>query len=90
MAMSIKFDKESKPISVKVNDILKDINVDFDSGIEVEEHEKYSGEYVVTPTAGIQELQTENKLMINDVVVKAIPFEAVSNDAGGKTVTIGG
>ena len=49
----------------------------------------YEGEYKVTPKVTAQTLETENKLMAEDLTVKAIPYFEVSNLAGGSTVTIG-
>ena len=49
----------------------------------------YTGDYVVTPKVDEQILPTENKLMEDDVTIKAIPFYNVSNTAGGSTVYIG-
>lgn len=49
----------------------------------------FDGEYIVIPTAEDQFLETEEKLMRDDVTVTAIPYEEVSNPAGGVTVTIG-
>lgn len=51
----------------------------------------YEGEYDVTPECYEQiVLKTENKSMVQDVTVRKIPFESVSNPEGGYTVTIGG
>ena len=55
-----------------------------DSNVEV-----YSGTYEVTPSDEEQTLDTDNKLLEEDVVIKAIPCESVSNNFGGTTVTIG-
>ena len=53
--------------------------------------ETYEGPYEVIPKAyEDQVLPTDNKLMINDVIVFEIPYAEVSNPAGGKTATIGG
>lgn len=57
-------------------------------GISVEE---YTGEYEVTPKIiETQTLNTNNKLMKNDVTVKPIPYYETSNNSNGKTVIIGG
>ena len=57
--------------------------------IRHEEAEPYEGEYVVTPSAGSQILETANKKMINDFEVKAIPYYDISNEYG-RTIYIGG
>lgn len=48
----------------------------------------YEGEYEVTPTPDEQELATANKSMHRDVLVHAIPYHSVTNEAGGYTVSI--
>jgi len=48
----------------------------------------YDGEYIVTPKTYLQTLDTDNKLMTDDVDVKAIPYFETSN-AKGITVYIG-
>lgn len=48
----------------------------------------YSGEYEVVPTFKEQQLETANKLLKNDVKIKAIPRYDVANAAGGTTVYI--
>lgn len=50
----------------------------------------YAGTYQVTPMARLDQiLRTENKILEEDIVIKQIPYAEVSNNAGGKTVTIG-
>lgn len=53
-------------------------------------HQTYTGEYIVTPTVAGQTLETQNKLMTDDVTVEAIPYHEVSNLFNGLTITIGG
>ena len=49
----------------------------------------YRGEYIVTPTAREQTLQTKGKLLEKDITVEKIAFSETSNESG-TTVTIGG
>lgn len=58
--------------------------------IRDERIERYDGEYVVNPSFDSQTLQTSSKLMDDDVTVNAIEVQRVSNEAGGRTVYIGG
>lgn len=52
--------------------------------------EPYSGEYIITPMAfEDQTFETSNKLLLNDVTVRAIPYYETSN-ISGKTIYIGG
>ena len=48
----------------------------------------YEGDYTVTPSAVEQTLTTRDKRMLDDVIVKSIPFIETSND-NGTTVYIG-
>ena len=49
---------------------------------------KYGGEYDVIPKTYAQHLDTDNKLMEEDVTVRAIPYYETSN-VNGTTVYIG-
>lgn len=53
------------------------------------EYDVYDGSYTVVPQISRQTLDTANKLMQSDVVVEKIPYAEVTNNTGGKTVTIG-
>ncbi len=57
--------------------------------ITLVDRETYSGSYEVTPSASQQTLDTDNKVLANDVVVKPIPYFETSN-ISGITVYIGG
>lgn len=50
----------------------------------------YDGAYEVTPDWHVQTLATRNRRMADDVTVKSIQLELVSNISGGKTAYIGG
>lgn len=50
--------------------------------------EPYEGEYIVTPKVEAQTMPTKEKVMLDDVTIKAIPYAEVSNNANGTTVTI--
>ena len=53
-------------------------------------HDKYLGPYEIFPNpSNDQEFQTNDKLMIDDMVFRKIPYAEVANPAGGNTVTIG-
>lgn len=49
----------------------------------------YEGEYVVIPKSYEQFLDTDHKILTDDVDVKEIPYAEVPNIYGGLTVTIG-
>lgn len=50
--------------------------------------ELYDGEYAVTPRVTEQTLPTAQKLMLEDLTVRAIPRYDVSNTSGGTTIFI--
>ena len=67
--------------------------VDFDTALEIKESTEadvYIGEYTLTPETTDQVLLTKEKLLKENVTVKAVPKQIVDNHAGGQTVTIGG
>jgi len=49
----------------------------------------YDGDYVVDPRKVLQQLETNQKSMNDDVTVNPIFYSEVSNPQGGNTVTIG-
>lgn len=51
--------------------------------------EAYEGEYVVVPDDNPQIIECAGKIMREDVSIAAVPFLAIDNFSGGKTVTIG-
>lgn len=67
--------------------------VEFDTALEIKESTEadvYVGEYTLTPETKDQVLLTKEKLLKENVTVKAVPKQIVDNPAGGQTVTIGG
>lgn len=56
----------------------------------IQESDYYSGSTDVIPSEKEQILYTEGKTLIDNIFVRPIPYAEVSNDYGGKTVTIGG
>ena len=50
----------------------------------------YEGTYEISPVAELDIiLETSNKILKNDIVVKEIPYFETSNESGGYTVIIG-
>lgn len=54
------------------------------------EYKVYTGAYSVTPKVDPQTLSTSDKLMTQDMKIKAIPYYSVSNEHNGETIIIGG
>lgn len=49
----------------------------------------YDGPYDATPTVDGMTLATMHRSMSKDISIKPIPIVSVSNESGGRTVTIG-
>lgn len=70
-------------------------NLEFDFGEIQQTHiysddlDVYDGEYLITPKISQQTLDTESKVMEDNVTVKGIPCYTTSNSYGGDTVYIG-
>lgn len=64
-------------------------NIEFSDSITVEEYEEFLGPYIVTPMNFEQTLDTDKKLMKNDVTVLEVTYAETDNLYGGLTVTIG-
>ena len=68
----------------------QDIIIDPIPDSLINQHKTYAGRYQITPMANIDQiLRTNNKIMEEDMIIEKIPYAAVSNEAGGRTVTIG-
>ncbi len=67
---------------------IGELEAELEGKASVGEYEVYEGSYKVTPSVSSQSLGTANKLMQSDVLVEGIPYAEVTNNFGGKTVTI--
>lgn len=56
--------------------------------VSAQSYDNYDGPYTIIPATESQVLETQNKVMSDDVTVTSIPYYNVSNPAGGKTVYI--
>lgn len=50
----------------------------------------YEGSYEIEPSESQQVFATRNRVMKEDVTLKGIAYQEVTNTSGGQTVTIGG
>lgn len=67
--------------------------VEFDTAVEIKEYtgvDVYDGEYTLTPETTDQVLLTKEKLLKENVTIKAVQKQIVENPSGGQTITIGG
>ena len=64
------------------------LSIDFGELMPIADFDYYDGEYIVTPKTIEQSLDTDKKVMRDDVTVLETPYTEVDNTAGGRTVTI--
>lgn len=90
------FDLDFQEICVPFIVVFQEVNEDFcacfSSDLRVTvatDIAPYIGDYEVTPKVTAQTLDTENKCMTEDLIIKEIPYFEVSNLTGGNTVYIG-
>lgn len=93
MRMNVAFSETGcKTFKVRFDQESMSFNVNFGQIQRLTEYvggDPYEGEYAVTPKVDAQTMPTRDKVMMDDVTVKAIPYYEVSNNAGGDTVYIG-
>ena len=68
------------------------LTADFESALKIvvsDAHEHYAGDYTVIPQTEAQVLPTKDRIMVDNVTVKAIPYYETDNTQGGSTVYIG-
>ena len=89
MAAAITFDLYApQPITFSLED-LPELEIELDARPS-SGGSPYTGEYQVTPkTNQAVKLETNGKLLQDDVTVLRIPQFEVSNQSGGKTLIIG-
>jgi hypothetical protein len=90
--IKVKFTELTKNIPVKFKENTKLFNAKFGEVHTVTKlvgGEQFEGEYIVTPKVKEQTLPTKNKVLVEDMTIKAIPFFNVTNNSGGNTVYIG-
>lgn len=82
----IRIDEEYKEQQINVVPELLEQTIIIDNEsiiLEVKDAEKYKGEYVVTPLAfNSQELNTKDKVLEENIIVKEVPYFEVSNLEG--------
>lgn len=81
--------EEENVFDVSFDDISDCFCIDFGEFTDISRYEFYDGEYIVTPDVIAQNLDTDSKVMRDDVTVLAVPYTEVSNPDGGLTAIIG-
>lgn len=75
------------PVSVATDTV--NLSVGLGAAYSMASADTYEGEYTVTPRLEDQYLETNGKIMRDDVTVYQIPISRVSNPYDGITVLIG-
>lgn len=88
VCFNVEFEEDSD-FEVIFEDQCECFCIDFGEFIEISNYEFYDGEYIVTPKNYIQMLDTDDKIMRDDVTVLAVPYTEVDNPYGGITCIIG-
>ena len=85
MIVNVSFAEVAATLPIRLTEDSKTINISFGEDYN---GKQYNGAYEVTPSRQEKILNTQGCYMSNDVTVKKIPFAAVTNQQGGKTITI--
>lgn len=89
MIIKVKFAENALTFPVRLTGNTQNLSVNLGEIQTVTDGgELYEGDYEVTPKAEAQTMFTRDKVMSNDVIIEAIPYNEVLNTAGGTTVTI--
>lgn len=72
-----------------VEDEIIELDLELGTLIGDDMREHFEGPYVVTPKKDIEQvLDTDEKVMDDDLTVLEIPYSEVDNPEGGKTINI--
>ena len=83
------FFKEEPVFNVKFIQTACTFHTNFGEIVTIRDFDAYEGPYNVIPRVYQQVLETNNKLMEDDVTVEIIPLNTVLNISNGYTATIG-
>lgn len=91
MILDVAFSTESTALKVDFSENC-DFAINFGQVTEIakDNHEHYCGDCDVVPCREQTVLETQDKIVDDDIIVHPIPYYQVSNLAGGKTLYIGG
>lgn len=76
-------------VPMHISTDIQNIGMSIGASYSVVAGETYDGSYEVTPRLYAQSLDTDGKLMRDDVTVYEIPVTRTTNPHGGQTVLIG-
>jgi len=76
-------------VPMHISTDIENVGMSIGASYSVVAGETYDGSYEVTPRLYAQSLDTDGKLMEDDVTVYEIPVTRTTNPTGGLTVLIG-
>ena len=76
-------------LPMDISSSMETLDMSIGAAYEMTSGVPYEGEYEITPRVYAQSLDTDGKLMTDDVTVYGIPVTRTSNPEGGLTVLIG-
>lgn len=85
MILNVSFEEIAAALPISLTEENKTIKISFGEDYN---GKKYNGDYTVIPSRQEKTLNTQGCYMSSDVTVKEIPFAAVTNQQGGKTINI--
>lgn len=91
MRMNVRFAESGKTFTANFKKEKRTFETDFGQIHNVTEYvggEPYDGDYIVTPRVAEQVMPTKEKVMLEDVTIRGIPYYETSNLSGGNTVYI--
>ena len=90
MRMDVNFSESTQSFATKMDGLDQkfDANFEHTQEVTVVNGTPYKGPYEVTPRVVGQTMETRNKVMTDDVTIRAIPVYRTSNQSGGTTVYI--
>lgn len=80
---------EGVVVPMDIGTDIENIGLSIGASYAMSEAETYDGSYEITPRVYAQSLNTDGKVMSDDVTVHEIPVTTTSNVQGGLTVLIG-
>ena len=92
MKLKVRFSESANKIPITFGETAQRLSASMGEVHTVTEYiggEKYTGAYEVTPKVEAQRMATKDKVLVDDMTIKAIPFFNVGNTSGGSTVFIG-
>lgn len=91
MRLVVTFQETNQTFRAQFSENEQAFRADFGQVHRITEYvggQLYEGEYEVTPKVESQSLPTKDKVLTEDVTIKAVPIYRVSNTSGGNTVYI--